>query len=182
MASGLTGLCDSKEGLVVMLSLLFCLVPSSGAGQTRVSGSANVLVSIVQPVSITSSSGNDGAGDLNFGLAIVNTTASIDPHTSSSASLFTISAGADMPMTASFSSPAVTLTDSLGNKLSFSLLAVGAQVSSSQQTAAQLTSGGTITMSGSGVYYVWIGGTVAVPSSAAGGTYTGYFHLTVAYQ
>ena len=168
--------------MLPLLMVPLMLVSRAAEAQISLSAKATISLSILPAISITSSSGNDGAGDLNFGLAIVNTTASIDPHTSSSASLFTISAGADMPMTASFSSPAVTLTDSLGNKLSFNLLAVGAQVSSSQQTAAQLTSGGTITMSGSGVYYVWIGGTVAVPSSAAGGTYTGYFHLTVAYQ
>ncbi len=171
-----------KGGLAAILGLLLLFVTDSAKAQVTYSAKATISLSILPAVSITSSAGSDGAGDLNFGLTIVNTTASIDPRASSSASLFTISAGAGMPMTASFSSPAVALTDSLGNTLSFTLQAVGAQLTSSQSAAAALTSGGTITMSGSGLYYVWIGGTVAVPSSAIGGTYKGNYNLTVAYQ
>lgn len=157
-----------RGSLAAMLGLLLLFVTDSAKAQVSASSPATISLSILPAVSITSSAGSDGAGDLNFGPTIVNTTASINPNTSSSASLFTISAGVGMPMMASFSSPTVALKDSLGNTLSFNLQAVGAQVSSSQLTATSLMSGGAITMSSSGLYYVWIGGTDAVPSTAAG--------------
>ncbi len=167
-----------------MLSLLLFFMTSSprrASAQTSNSANATVTVSVVPAVSITSSGGSDGAGNLDFGLVIVNSTASIHPNTSSSASLYTIGGGAGMAMTVSYSSPTLALSDTLGNQLTFTPQVVGSQSSGSQSSASSKSSGASITLSGTGSYYLWLGGSVSVPSGQAGGTYTGTFDLTVSY-
>ena len=70
--------------------LLLAFLADSAKAQVSACLQAVISLSILPIVSITSSSDNDGAGDINFGLTIVNTTASINPNTSSLASLFAI--------------------------------------------------------------------------------------------
>lgn len=141
-----------------------------------------VTASVVAPVSTTLSGGSDGAGTLNFSLVLDGSTGTVNPNTSSSAGLFTIGGGAGMLMNVTFSSPTVTLSDSTGtNTLTFTPQVVGDTLSANQSTAGGLTSPGQITIGSAGYYYIWLGGSVVVPSGQAGGTYTGTFSLTVSY-
>ena len=182
MVSGMKSVTGKKEGLAIWLSLLLLLATNHASAQSSITGSLAVTALVVPSVTITCSAGTDGAGDIDFGLVLPNTTSTINPKTSSSASLFTVAAGANMPMTATFNSPSVTLTDSLNNTLSFIPNVVGAQSASSQSSAAALTSGGSIIMNSTGLYFIWLGGAVSVPSSASPGAYKGVFSLTVTYK
>ena len=170
-----------KEGLAAVLSLLLVALPSSLKAQTSSSSNVTLTAIVVQPVSITSSGGSDGAGNIDFGLVLANNTYSINPNTSASANLYTVGAAAGMAMTVTFTSPTLSLSDGAGNTLTFTPQIVGSQSLTSQGTATSVTSGGTITMGGTGSYYMWLGGSVTVPKGQAGGTYTGTFNLTVSY-
>ena len=168
-----------REGLAVGLGLLVVFLVNAANAQ---SSSVAVTASVVAPVSTTLSGGSDGAGTLNFSLVLDGSTGTVNPNTSSSAGLFTVGVGAGMLMNLTFSSPTVTLWDSTGtNWLPFTPQVVGDTLSSNQSAAAALTSGGQITLGSAGYYYIWLGGSVVIPSGQAAGTYTGTFSLTVSY-
>ena len=166
-----------REGLAVALGLLVLFLVNAANAQ---SSNVAVTASVVAPVSTTLSGGSDGAGTLNFSLVLDGSTGTVNPNTSSSAGLFTIGGGAGMLMNLSFTT-SVTLSDSTYTPLTFTPQVVGDTLSSNQSTAPALSSGGKITISSTGSYYIWLGGSVVVPSGQAGGTYTGTFSLTVSY-
>ena len=170
-----------REGLAALLGLLLVVLPSSLMAQTSSSSNVTLTATVVQPVSITSSAGSDGAGDIDFGLVLAHSNNSINPNTSASAGLYTVGAAAGMAMTVTFTSPALSLSDGAGNTLTFTPQIVGDKLSTSQSTASTVNSGAQIVMSGTGSYYMWLGGSVNVPTGQAGGTYTGTFNLTVSY-
>ncbi len=181
MVNFIRDILTEKEGLTKWLGLLLFFASTVANAQSSAGGNLQVTASVVPAVSITCSAGSDGSGNINFGLVLPRNTATIDSRTSTYASLFTVHAGSDVQMTTTFSSPTVTLLDSLNNSLSFIPSIVGAQLSSSQSSATSISSGGVITMSSSGLYYIWLGGYVTVPSSGKPGNYSGTFNLTVTY-
>lgn len=167
------------KGSAILLSLfLVFLVNKAHAQNSRVT----VTADIVAPVAVGVSGGSDNSGTINFGLSLDGTSGAVDPNTSPSAGLFTITGGSGSLMNISFTSPTVTLTDSSGtNTLTFTPTVVGDTLSTDQSTAAAMTSGGHVTVSSKGSYYIWLGGNVTIPSGQAAGTYTGIFSLTVSY-
>ncbi len=153
------------------------LVNAANAQSSKVT----ITAGVVAPVAVGVSGGSDNSGTINLGLSLDGTSGAVNPNTSPSAGLFTVTGGSGTPMNISFTSPAVTLTDTSGATLTFTPTVVGDTLSTDQSTAPALTSGGHISISSAGSYYIWLGGSVTIPSGQAAGTYTGTFSLTVSY-
>lgn len=170
-----------KEGLAAVLSLLVLGLSQAAAAQTSGNTNTNVSAAVVTGVSIVPTGGADGIGDIDFGLVSPNQTVSVNANSNASAGLYTVTGGPGSIMTVIFTSPSLTLSDGLGNQLSFTPQLVGAQLSTSQGTAASVANNSHVTLGGTGHYYLWLGGSITIPNGQAGGTYTGTFNLTVSY-
>lgn len=164
-----------------MLGLLLVIVPSFASAQTSVNANVQLTATVLMGLSISTSGGSDGAGNLNFGLVTTGNTGTIDANASTSAALYTVGGSAGRTITVSYTSPTATLSDSLGDQLLFTPQVVGAQVASSQSSATGITSGTQVVIGPSNAYYIWVGGTIYVPTTQTGGTYTGTFDFTVVY-
>ncbi len=169
------------KGLAVTLSLLFVMCANNVMAQSSPGLNVTLSASVVAPASAALSGGVDNAGSLDFGLVVSNTTASIDPNTSPDAGMCTISGGAGMSMTVTYTSPSVTLSDGSGNELTFTPVVVGSQSQSSQSSAPSVLSGSSIVLNSSGQFSLWLGGSATVPRGQSPGTYTGTFSLTISY-
>ena len=78
--------------------------------------------------------------------------------------------------------PTVTLTCSTAaTTMTMTSEVVGALLSTSQPTAVGITSGNTITPT-SGVYYIWVGGTIPTLTTKESGVYSGTFHINAEYN
>ncbi len=173
-----------NKGLAAKGALSLLLLWTSTAGivycQTKTS-TVSVLASVVQSISVSSSGGADGQGNLDFGISVVNRTVTINPNTSPNASVFTVTGAAGHSFTVTYSNPSVIMSDGQGNTLTFIPSVVGSSSSSSQGTAAPVSSGVTLTLSSTGAYYFWLGGSIQVPNGQQEGTYSGTFSLTATY-
>lgn len=90
-------------------------------------------------------------------------------------------AGADAAVTVSYDAT-VTLTEPLGpTTLVMTPEVVGAELDTDQGTATAVGSGTTVTLA-SGVYFLWVGGTIPALTAQATGTYTGTFNIDVEYN
>lgn len=165
----------------VVLSLFLLWDSSLKTAQCQSkSATISVLASVVQSISVSTSGGADGQGNLDFGITVVNRNVSINPNTNPGASLFTINGAAAHSFTVTYSHP-VLLSDGQGNSLTFNPSVVGSSSSSSQGTAAPVSSGATLALNSAGAYYFWMGGSIYVPNGQQEGTYTGTFYLTATY-
>ncbi len=180
MVRRIANMIGTTEGLAVLLSLLSFFYQPSYA-QSSVSSNATIISTLLKGVSISASAGSNGTGDLDFGFVVDNKTYSINAQTSPTAGLYTVNAAAGIPMTVTYSSPSVSLSDGAGDYLSFAPQVVGSQSASSQATATTIVSSGNVTMNPTGYYYIWLGGAVTVPKGQIAGTYTGMFSITVSY-
>ncbi|MFN3997628.1 DUF4402 domain-containing protein [Algoriphagus sp.] len=90
--------------------------------------------------------------------------------------------GANVPVTVSYDAT-VTLTESIVGTATMIMTpqVVGAAVDTEQATAGTVTSGNTVTLA-SGVYFLWVGGTIPALSSQATGVYEGTFNISVEYN
>jgi Mat/Ecp fimbriae major subunit len=117
--------------------------------------------------------------DMNFGTIVQGITSqSIDPVTGAGATAtFTLLGNAATPITVTFSS--ANLING-ANTVTFVGTLAGNTVNT-QSGATSITSGNSVTTSGSGNYYFWAGGSATLASNQAAGAYSGSFTLTVAY-
>ncbi len=124
------------------------------------------------------------AGTLSFGSIVAGTTpASINAQTNSNAPLITVTGNGSSVITVTFG--ASTLTGP-GSAITFNPSVYGASSSSNQSTSTSVTTGGTVTLSGTtgsaGNYYFWLGGSLsALPPIQAPGTYNGTWTISVSY-
>ena len=169
---------SSGKGLASVLSLFLISVPAAVSAQG--SGSLLLSATVLTGITITPSGGSDGAGNLNFGAVMPNMTVSIDAR-SSHAGLFSVDGNAASLLSITYTSPSLTLYDGFGDNLSFVPQIVGDQVETSQSSASVVASGSQVTLSGTGKYFIWFGGSVFVPNSQPNGAYSGIFSMTVSY-
>lgn len=181
MAGELLYIVNGRGGSAVLLGLLLVILPGLVFAQTSANTNVMLNAQVLMGLSVSSSGGTDGTGNLDFGLVTTGNTSTIDAKASPSASLYSVGGSTGAAMTVSYTSPAATLSDSSGNQLSFVPQVVGAQTSTSQSTASDITSGSQVVMGPSNSYFIWVGGTISVPAGQVGGTYTGMFNLTIAY-
>ncbi|MGH7475056.1 MAG: DUF4402 domain-containing protein [Longimicrobiales bacterium] len=159
---------------VVLAGLVMAVVlPVGAVAQSSASANASVTATIIKGLTLTKNN------DLSFGTVAANTGAnSVNAQSSANAAKFTADGEADTGITVSWTAPA-TLTDGT-NTIAVTSIEVYGQDADTQGASASLTSGGTVTLNGSGGYYFWVGGAINVGAVPAG-TYSGTFSMTVAY-
>ncbi|HKI94943.1 MAG TPA: DUF4402 domain-containing protein [Gemmatimonadales bacterium] len=150
------------------------LAPNTAAAQNAtISATATVLT----PLTVTA--GND----LAFGTVYPGVPASVLP-TAATAGSFSISGVASAGLTVQFTLPA-NLIDAASDNLPITFGTADAAYnqanSQSGTTAFDPNSPVTAALSGTGNFYVWIGGTVAAAGNQPAGSYTGTITLTAAY-
>lgn len=170
-----------RRGSAATLSLLLVFASASAFAQTSANTDVTLAATVLMGISITSSGGSDGVGNLDFGLVTTGNTGAINARTGSTAGMYTIGGNAGATVTASYSSPMASLSDGAGHQLAFTPQVVGGQTAESQSAAIGLSNGLQVVIGSSDSYYIWLGGTIYVPTSQVGGTYNGIFNLTISY-
>ncbi|MGC8652790.1 MAG: hypothetical protein ACP5US_02235 [Candidatus Kryptoniota bacterium] len=165
---------------MLSLFLLWNSTVRIGLSQSN-AATISVMASVVQSISVSTSGGADGQGNLDFGITVVNRNVTVNPNTNPAACIFTVNGAAGHTFTVTYSNPGVLLSDGQGNSLTFIPVLVGSSSSSSQGTAAPVSSGATLALNSTGAYYFWLGGSVYVPNGQQEGTYSGIFSLTATY-
>ena len=153
-------------------------VSYSPSGVPNNSVTVNLTATVIEGLALQS------GGSLSFGTVVAGTTpAAIDPHTSSSAATITAAGNGGQSVTISF--PATTTLASGVNTLTYLPSLYGFK-NNNQGSSSQITSGGTINLSGStgneGNFYFWLGGSLgAIPVGQAPGSYSGVFVISASY-
>ena len=152
------------------LALAFAAVAAGGAQAQGTTGSINATASVVAALSVNGT-------DLAFGNVAPTSFKTIAP---ASGGTFTVTGAASQPVSVTFGLPST-----LGN----AAVAIGSWTGLSNSTnttagAAALTPSGsaqTLSLSGTGNLYVWIGATVTT-TAAPVGAYTAPVTMTVVYN
>lgn len=157
------------------------VIVTVGTNQYTADETITVTATLVGNVSLSAT------GSLNFGTIIAGTTPPSIVAQSGSAAAITASVrgGGGRQITVDY--PGTTsLNGSSGLPLTFTPSVYGTNVSGDQAGATVVTSGSSVTLSGShrqtGYYYFWVGGALdAVPANQVPGNYVGNFWITVTY-
>jgi len=165
----------------IYLALMVVLAFSSLTfAQNNAATGVTVNATVIQGLTLTV------ANTLGFGTIVAGTTpAAISANTGSGIPLYTATGNGGKVLT-SVTYPATVSLTGPGTALTFTPSLVGASLSTSQATATAVTSGSSVTLSGTtgspGYYYFWLGGSLAaLPAGQTPGAYTGTFTLTVSY-
>src|SRR5690606_23828974 len=116
--------------------------------------------------------------DLNMGIYAPGAgTVTVSP-TSPNAGKFTATG---TPTTGVSVTYPATITLTSGTRTLSLTPALRGAAADNQAGSSVVSSGSTVTLSASGRYYFWLGGSTAIGAAAGTGTYTGTFTLTVQY-
>jgi len=159
--------------LMLGLTVLSTLLVASQLTFAQSSASANVTVQakVIAALSITPTSAT-----LNFGDVAQGTSPAID---AASGIAFTVAGEPNHTATLTYNSTA-TLHQTTGSAtLTFTANVIGNTTNSTSGAASFPSS---ITLNGSGNYYIWLGGNLGnIPATQTTGQYTGSYTITVSY-
>ncbi len=153
------------------------------AGVASAQSSANQTVTIngtvIQAITLSVSTSTLSLGNMVAGTPPPSISATTSPV------MFTLTGNGSSVVSVTFSP--VTLSGPSSSSLTFTPTVVGDSVSANQASASPISTGATVTLSGSNYssanYYFWLGGSVAsLPSAQTPGAYTGTFTLQVTYN
>lgn len=160
------------------ISLLFGLILLCTNVHAQVSTSASVTATVLQALSIVASGGTFSDGILDFGNQSLNTTTTINPRTSADAIVLTVAGSPNASIKVDYTT--VDPTDGT-TSVPFTPQVRGHTVNNGAPSTA-LASGSIRTITGTGSYYIFVGGSITIPAGAPTAIYTGSFTLTVTYQ
>lgn len=164
-----------KKITMILAAAMAVAMPASLYAQMSASANATVTATVVSSLSLSNTA------PLSFGTILTPaaaTTSTVAP-TSTNAAAFTASGTANTKITVSWSTPSPLTSGS--NNIGVNSVSVAGLDTSAQGSQTGLTSGQQVTLSGSGNYYFWVGGTIALSANQPTGNYTGTFTLNVAY-
>jgi len=163
--------------LMLGLTVLSTLLVASQLTFAQSSASANVTVQakVIAALSITPTSAT-----LNFGEVAQGTSPAILPGSASSIA-FTVAGEPNHAATLTYNATATLNGPNGSTPLTFTASVIG-NTTNSTSGAASLSSGTSITLSGSGNYYIWLGGSLgSILASQTTGQYSGALTITVSY-
>jgi len=161
--------------LMLGLTALSTLLVASQLTFAQSSASANVTVQakVIAALSITPTSAT-----LDFGEVAQGTQPAIAP---ASGIAFTVAGEPNHAATLTYNSTATLNGPNGSTPLTFTANVIG-NTTNSTSGAASLSSGTSITLSGSGNYYIWLGGSLgSILASQTTGQYSGALTITVSY-
>jgi len=160
--------------LLAILATLMIQNASFAGGTTTANASINLTVNSAVTVNTIRSA-------INLGTGFPGDTKSVDPISGgTNTAAFSISGPNSWTITPTWSS-SVTLTNGTDN-VTFTP-SVSGNTANTQGSSTLLTSGTSFTTAASGnpVYYLWVGGSVTIPSNVSSGAYTGNIIITLTY-
>ncbi len=134
---------------------------------------------VIQAITLTVSSSTLNLGNMVAGTIPTPISAASSPI------MFTLTGNGSSVVSVIFSS--VTLSGPSSSTITFTPTVVADSLSTNQGSAPSMSSGNTVTLSGSNYssanYYFWLGGSVGtLPNTQTPGAYSGTFTLQVAYN
>ncbi len=134
---------------------------------------------VIQAITLTVSSSTLNLGNMVAGTIPTPISAASSPI------MFTLTGNGSSVVSVIFSS--VTLSGPSSSTITFTPTVVADSLSTNQGSAPSMSSGSTVTLSGSNYssanYYFWLGGSVGtLPNTQTPGAYSGTFTLQVAYN
>ncbi|HET8654138.1 MAG TPA: DUF4402 domain-containing protein [Longimicrobiaceae bacterium] len=148
--------------------------PAIASAQSTANADATVNATVIAALTITNDNG------LDFGQVAKGASYTVDAKTGATAAKWTVGgeAGASISVSYDASIPLVAGTDTITVTPD-----VAGSATDTQSGATTLASGDSGTLDATtGAYYVWMGGSLTVPSAVAAGAYTGTATLTVTYN
>ncbi len=167
-----------RKLILTTLALAVLAVPA--AAQTSAQADATVRARVYAPITIAATGGNIGGGIMDLG--VVSTAGgvlSIPASNAASAVLFTVGGEAGVPITITTT---VNPLISGANSLTLTPNWLWDPTSTNPGGAGAAALPGSVSLSPTGAYYMWLGGSVTIPAAQAAGTYTGTVRVAVAYQ
>lgn len=146
--------------------------------QNTANQNVTINAAVIQGLTLSVSTGT-----LNLGTLVAGTTPS--PVSAKTSPIqFTLTGNGASSVTVTYAN--VTLNGPSSSMMTFTPDFTGDPTSANQGSAASVSSGSTVTLSGSnygaGNYYFWLGGNVGtIPAAQTPGAYTGTFTLNVTY-
>ena len=174
--TGIRSIAILKKTLV--LAVIFFGVSATSFAQNSANTSVTINATVIQGLTLAVS-----GGPLNFGTIVAGTTPAAISAQSSTVT-FTVTGNGGSSVTVTYSG--VTLNGPSGATLPFTPSVSGSASSGGQGSSTSVSSGSTITLSGStgsaGNYYLWLGGSLgSIPSNQTPGSYSGTFTMSVNY-
>ncbi len=152
----------------LILTTLALAVLAAPAAAQNAFADATVRARVYAPITIAATGGNIGGGIIDLG---VTTTAggvlSIPASNAASAVLFTVGGEASVPIT--ITTTVNTLTSG-ANTLTLTPNWLWDPTSTNPGGAGAAALPGSVSLSPTGAYYMWLGGSVTVPAAQAAGT------------
>ncbi len=143
--------------------------------EAQTSASANVTATVNQPLAVSATNA------LAFGTLVPGSSKTV-AVTDASAAAFSISGSASAPVSLTFTLPSTIASG--GNTLAINSWTARHNTSNSAASGVDFTpsaSASTMSLSGSGALYVFVGATAAPSANQAAGSYAGTLTLTVVY-
>lgn len=161
-----------RKILLALTVAAMAAIPGAAAAQSTATQGATVTATVIAGLTLAKNQ------DLDYGSLATNSgNATVDPTTSANAASFTVGGQPSTPVSLSWVSSNLT---NGANTISYTPSVAAASDPTTQGSATAVSSGDVVTLSASGAYGVWVGGTINV-GAVATGTYNGSFTLTVAY-
>ena len=164
--------------------LSYILLASIALGQSNLTASANVSITIVKALQI-----EQIQGDLNFGELVQSGVSSKLQRTPDKGILFAVTGNAGKNVVVDyhntlFNNRSASQNNSSQNSIQF-IPEINTTYSNSSYSNAQSVINGSSyplqNKDGFGVLYLWVGGEMDIDSKLASGDYTGEFAVTVSY-
>jgi len=172
-------------GLVTLI--LMVLVAGNVLAQTNANANVPVSATVLTALTITKNTnvlfGNIGAS--TAGTVFLDPTGAASNYVGTTATVGKLTIAGAVSQSIRFTWPAtLSLSDGATHTITYTLQ-VNGNTANTQGASSALTLGGgycDVTTSGSGAYYLWVGGDLGTLSSQAAGTYTGTANFTVEYN
>jgi len=170
---------------LMLVVMMLVLVTGNIQAQTQVNANINATATIMAAITITKNTdvafGNLGATTAG---AVVLSPLGIGSsnYVGSTAAAGTITITAANTTHVVISWPATVTMTSGGNTMTLTLAVNGNTVNTQSSSTAQSSGSGSTITSGTGQYYLWVGGSLGTLASQVTGSYTGPANFTVEYQ
>lgn len=166
---------------LIFFAAAILLVPAALSAQTSAQADATVRAHVYAPLTIAASAGNIGGGIMDLGIVTAGTggTLTIPASNAASAVLFTVGGQASVPITVTTTVNPLT---GPGTDITLTPNWLHASSNTNPGGAGAATLPGSVTLSASGAYFMWLGGQVTIAAGQAAGTYSGTVRVAVAYQ
>ncbi len=165
-----------RKSLMILVAAALMLVPVAVSAQTTASATVTVQATVQRALSITPASNT-----LNFGTVVAG--AAVAPSVAPASGVTFAVQGENSKGIYFTYDASTTMTGPGATDITFAPSVIGGttNVVGSASAVPSEASVGSLALSGTGNFYLWVGGSLTVPGATVPGAYSGTWHLSVAY-